>query len=152
MGQATPQATPQVLSSGLTEFDVFDLLPPKVFIDWDYAMRSVENLDPTAEQDGRLPMKGKAAIRVLAEYAAIAHHCSFAPKGTTLAVVVSPPRVWFCPGKAGLHGAFIEEYREDKHGVGVPFYKPDLFDYTNIDARLDAWSFYAGMLTRDRSN
>lgn len=131
----------------MIEFDVF-AMPSKIQIDWEYALKIAENLDALAEQEGRRPIKGKAAVNILGEYAAIAHYCAFAPKDIRLAVIVSPPHVWFCPSKDGLQGGFIEEYNASRHGDGVRFTKePDLFSYTNIDARLDAWSFYAQMLS-----
>jgi hypothetical protein len=130
----------------LIEFDVFDL-SSIVKIDWEYALKITENLDSSAKQENRNPIAGKAAVRILGEYAAIAHHCAFAPKGVMLAVVVSPPTVWFCPSKDGLNGSFIEEYSQARHGEGIRFTKAfDLFQYTNVDARLDAWSFYAQMI------
>lgn len=132
----------------MIEFDVFDI-PSKVQIDWEYALKSVDNLDILAGQESRLPIKGKAAVRILGEYAAIAHYCAFTPESTRLAVIVDPPCVWFCPSKEGLHGAFIERYNLERHGEGMKFTKEsDLFAYTNIDARLDAWGFYAQMLSK----
>jgi|GEM_PF-5120327 len=133
--------------ANLIEFDVFNE-PSKAQINWEYALKVIEDLDTSVYREGRLPIKEKAAIRILAEYAVIAHRCAFAPENARLAVVVSPPHVWFCPSKDGLHGAFIEEYDQSRHGGGIKFTKDnDLFAYTNIDARLDAWSFYAQMLS-----
>lgn len=69
-------------------FDAFDI-PATVQIDWEYALKITEYLDVSAEQECRIPIKGKTAARILAEYAAIAHHCCFPPENTRLAVVVS---------------------------------------------------------------
>jgi len=128
----------------MEEYTIFDGLV-KVHVDWEYAIAVSETLDNPGEEN-RLPISGNAAVRILAEYAAIAHRCAWAPEGTRLAVVVSPPYVWFCPSKDGLHGAFIEEYSVEKHGAGLSYLKSDLFCYTNIDARLDGWNFNASMV------
>lgn len=129
----------------MIEFNVFDE-PSKVQIDWEYALKVAEDLDTSAHQENRHPIKGKVAVQILGEYAATAHRCAFPPEYVKLAVVISPPYVWFCPSSDGLHGSFIEEYDQQRHGSGTRLTKEELFAYTNIDARLDAWSFYAQML------
>lgn len=131
----------------LIKINVLDV-PPIVQVDWEYALEVVKNLDVSAAAENRIPIQGKAAITILGEYAAIAHHSAFAPDNMNLAVVIAPPSVWFCPSEDGLNGAFVEEYKVERHGNGICFVKePDLFAYTNIEARLDAWSFYAQILT-----
>ena len=134
----------------MIEIDLFNSLL-KIQIDWEYAIESVEKLDTSAEKENRSPVKGKAAIIILGEYGAIAHRSSFPPEDTKLAVVISPPSIWFCPSQDGLHGVFFEEYKDSKYGSGIQFTKLDLFDYTNIDARLDAWNFYSQMLIAHNS-
>lgn len=118
-----------------------------VMIDWDYALKAVENLDTLAQKGKRRAITGKAAINILAEYGAIAYRCATPPNNTKLAIVVSPPCVHFCPSRDGLDGVFIEEYKEQKHGkYFLEITKDGLFGYTNIDARFDAWGFFGDMV------
>lgn len=130
----------------MDEFNAFES-QATIQVDWAYALKAVEGLDVSAASEGRVAIQGKAAIRILGEYGAIASLCAFSPKTIKLAIVICPPYVWFCPSKDGLSGVFIEPHRPDRHGGGIRFVKEaDLFAYTNIDARLDAWNFYAQML------
>lgn len=118
-----------------------------VFVNWDYALNAVATLDKYASDENRTPIKGKAAINILAEYGAIAYRCFGVPDQFKLAIVISPPFVFFCPSPDGLDGIFIEDYSEEKHGKSfMDLEKDNLFAYSNIDARLDGWSFAAGML------
>ena len=123
--------------------------PSTVYVDWDYALNICESLDKVGSDDDRLPMTGKTAILVLAEYAAIAHKCAWPPENVGLAVVVCPPSVWFCPKEKGkgLEGLFIEPYSKVRHGEGLEFVKrdPDLLDFCSINARRDGWRFAAEM-------
>jgi hypothetical protein len=115
-------------------------------------LTAVATLDKYASDENRTPIKGKAAINILAEYGAIAYRCSGVPDRFKLAIVISPPHVWFCPSSDGLDGVFIEDYSEDKHGKSfMTSEKDNLFTYSNIDARLDGWSFAAGMVELARS-
>ncbi|MEY3223181.1 MAG: hypothetical protein RLZZ203_2037, partial [Cyanobacteriota bacterium] len=42
-------------------------------------------------------------------YGAIAYKCIYPPKGTKLAIIISPPHVRFCPSSDGLDGVFIRK-------------------------------------------
>lgn len=42
-----------------------------VIVDWDYALKAVENLDTSAQEENRRAIPGKAVISILAEYGAI---------------------------------------------------------------------------------
>ena len=133
----------------IIQLDPFKEITKPVIIDWDYALTAVATLD---KDENRTPIKGKAAINILAEYGAIAYRCSGVPDRFKLAIVISPPHVWFCPSSDGLDGVFIEDYSEDKHGKSfMTSEKDNLFTYSNIDARLDGWSFAAGMVELARS-
>ena len=122
-----------------------------VFVDWDFALSVVETLDKYASDENRNSIKGKAAINILAEYGAITYKAVCPP--TKLAIVISPPFIFFCPSPDGLDGVFIEDYYEDKHGkCFMQLEKDNLFAYTNIDARLDGWAFAAGMVELARMN
>lgn len=117
-----------------------------VFVDWDYALGICKSLDKVDENEKRYPIKGKAAILILAEYAAIAQRCAWPPNNVGLVVVVCPPSVWFCPNEKGLSGMFIEPYSQEKHGNGIEFIgKESLWDFCSIQARLDGWQFFAKM-------
>jgi hypothetical protein len=136
----------------IIQLDPFKEITKPVIIDWDYALTAVATLDKYASDENRTPIKGKAAINILAEYGAIAYRCSGVPDRFKLAIVISPPHVWFCPSSDGLDGVFIEDYSEDKHGKSfMTSEKDNLFTYSNIDARLDGWSFAAGMVELARS-
>ena len=138
--------------SKIFQLDPFSNGKDLVFVDWDYALTAVATLDKYASDENRNPIKGKAAINILAEYGAIAYRCSGVPDRFKLAIVISPPHVWFCPSSDGLDGVFIEDYSEDKHGKSFMISEKDnLFTYSNIDARLDGWSFAAGMVELARS-
>ncbi len=118
-----------------------------VIVNWDYALKAVENLDTTYEEEGRKPLHLKTIIHILAEYGAIAYQCSSVPKELRLAIVISPPIVNFCPSKDGVDGIFIEEYSEEKHGkCFLELTKNELCCYTNIDGRIDGWRFFGGMV------
>ena len=132
----------------MEKFRVFDF-SIDAQVDWDYALKVAQSLDSQAESEGRFPITGKKAIVILAEYGAIARRACSPPDGQTVAVVVCPPSVWFCPSKNGCDGVFIEPYCQDRHGPGLEFAgKDDLFDYTNIEARIDAWRFFAEMCSK----
>jgi hypothetical protein len=130
----------------LIKLPVFDT-PSIVSINWDYALEICSDLDKPAKEEGRARIKGKAAIRILTEYAAIAHRCAWPPPSCGLIIVVCPPSVWFCPNDKQLHGLFIEPYDIEKHGAGLELTnKPDLSDYCSISARLDGWRFSSEMV------
>jgi hypothetical protein len=133
----------------LEELKVFET-PQVVHIDWAYALEICKTLDRPEPDEDRLPITGKAAIVILAEYGAIAHKCSFPPKSVKLAVVVCPPSTWFCPSTDGLDGVFIEQYTPEKFGNGISIEadNPDLFRYGSIDARMDGWEFAAFMVSK----
>lgn len=118
-----------------------------VFVDWEFALNAAKSLDISAEEEGRLPINGKAAINILAEYGVITHKCVYLPENSKLAIVLSPPFVRFCPSVDGLEGIFIEEYEEGKHGkVFLELKKEGLFSYSNIDSRIDGWGFFGDMI------
>ena len=127
--------------------EIIQFDPMSVQVDFDYALKAVKNLDVTAEKENRLPIEGNSAIRILGEYGAIAYRCSWVPQNVKLAIVICPPFFWLCPSKNGLNGIFIEEYEENYHGKGISIEKgKELFSYTNIDGRLDGWSFCTQMM------
>jgi hypothetical protein len=136
----------------LTKIEIFNH-PIEVSIDLPYAIEICQNLDKLLPDEHRLPITGKAAVMILAEYGAIAHRCSSAPEGIKLAVVICHPTVWFCPSHQGLDGVFIEPYQESKHGQGIclEHENGDLFRYGSIEARLDGWEFAARMIKHDRA-
>ncbi len=138
--------------SKIFQLDPFSNGKDLVFVDWDFALSVVETLDKYARDENRNPIKGKAAISILAEYGAITYKAVCPPESTKLAIVISPPFIFFCPSPDGLDGIFVEDYSEDKHGKSfMDLEKDNLFAYTNIDARLDGWSFAAGMVELARS-
>lgn len=137
----------------IIQLDPFKEITKPVIIDWDYALNAVATLDKYASDENRNPIKGKAAISILAEYGAITYKAVCPPESTKLAIVISPPFIFFCPSPDGLDGVFIEDYSEDKHGkYFMQLEKDNLFAYTNIDARLDGWAFAAGMVELARMN
>ena len=138
-------------TSKMVYLDPFSNSKDLVFVNWDFALSVVETLDKYASDENRTPIKGKAAINILAEYGAITYKAVYPP--TKLAIVISPPFIFFCPSPDGLDGVFIEDYYEDKHGkCFIQLEKDNLFAYTNIDARLDGWSFAAGMVELAQKN
>jgi hypothetical protein len=131
------------------QLEPFKEINKPVLIDWEYALKAVENLDKYASDENRNPIKGKAAIAILAEYGAIAYKCIYPPKNTKLAIIISPPHVRFCPSSDGLDGVFIENYTEEKHGkCFLELTKDGLFAYNNIDSRIDGWGFFSNMIWR----
>lgn len=131
----------------MIEINPFKEANKVVSVDWDYALKAVENIDNHADQENRRTIKGKAAINILAEYGVIAYRCASPPENSKLAIVISPPYVYFCPSLDGIDGVFIEEYNQEKHGdFFLELKKEGLFDYTNIGGRLDGWGFFGGMV------
>ena len=117
-----------------------------VFIDWEYALQSVVNLSKTFKNR-------RATVNVLAEYGAISYQCATPPEGSKLAIVISPPIVYFCPSDDGLSGIFIEKYQEEKHGkCYFQIEKTDFSSFSNIHARLDGWQFFANMVSLKENN
>jgi hypothetical protein len=137
-------------SKELIELRVFET-PQTVHVDWDYALEICKTLDRPEPDEDRLPITGKAAIAILAEYGAVAHKCSFPPESVKLAVVVCPPCTWFCPSMDGLDGVFVEQYSPDKFGSGISIEveDTDLLRYGSIYARMDGWDFAARMVQRE---
>jgi len=131
------------------QLEPFKEINKPVLIDWEYALKAVENLDKYASDENRNPIKGKAAIAILAEYGAIAYKCIYPPEDTKLAIIISPPHVRFCPSSDGLDGVFIENYTEEKHGkCFLELTKDGLFAYNNVDSRIDGWGFFSDMIWR----
>jgi hypothetical protein len=136
----------------LEELRVFEA-SQVIYVDWDYALEICKTLDRPEPDEDRLPITGKAAIVILAEYGAIAYKCSFPPESVRLAVVVCPPHTWFCPSTDGLDGVFVEQYSPEKFGSGISIdaEDPNLFRYCSIEARMDGWQFAALMVSRSYS-
>ncbi len=138
------------MTAEFTNLDPFKEINNPVIIDWEYALQVVENLDTSAIKEDRNPIKGKAAIAVLAEYGAITYKAVCPPESTKLAIIISPPYVRFCPSSNGLDGVFIENYKEEKHGkCFLELTKEDdLFAYNNVNSRIDGWRFFSNMVWR----
>lgn len=118
---------------------------------WEYALKAVKDIDVLLPGETRPTIKGKSAIHILLEYGKIAYESSDPPDGSKLAIIISPPFVRFCPSGDGLSGIFIEEYEEEKHGkCFLEIEKTNLFDFCNINARLDGWQFFANMVSLSR--
>jgi hypothetical protein len=132
----------------MSEIRVFDT-PQIIKVDWEYAIDQCRNIDRVESDENRLPITGKAAVLILAEYGSIAYKCAYVPSDINLAVIVCPPCVWFCPSKERLDGVFIEEYSEERFGGGLKLTKIDcdLFSYSSIEARLDGWHFAAWIIS-----
>jgi hypothetical protein len=134
------------MTKDLIELTVFDTART-VGINWAYALEICADLDKPAKEESGTRIKGKAAIKILAEYAATAHRCAWPPPSCGLIIVVCPPSVWFCPNDKQLHGLFVEPYDLEKHGAGLQITnKTDLFDFCSISARLDGWRFSSEMV------
>lgn len=139
-------------TSKMVYLDPFSNGKELVFVDWDFALSVVKTLDKYASDENRNPIKGKAAINILAEYGAITYKAVCPPESTKLAIIISPPHVRFCPSPDGLDGVFIENYKKEKHGkCFFELTKDGLFAYSNVDARIDGWSFAVGMVELARS-
>lgn len=94
-------------------------------------------------------ISAQSASDILIEYGALLHQFCRHPEDTALVVVIDHPSVFFCPLLNGTSGVFIETYSKGKHGDWVMrLHKEDLFDYTNLDARLDALDFRGFMIER----
>ena len=116
-----------------------------VYVNWEYALQLAENIDDSGNR-----IRSKAAINILAEYGSIAYRCAlpqFPGSNNTLAIIIDHPIVHFCPSISGLSGVFIDKYDEENHGVSIRYEKSNLYDYTNINARLDGWDFFGGMVS-----
>ena len=118
----------------------------KVHVDKEHAFKSITGWDVGADAENRLPIEGMAAVRILEEYGKAAHLCA-SVESCNLAIVIDAPSVWFCPSQDGPDGVFLQQYDESIHGPGVEVEKQlDIWDFSNIKARLDGWGFFAQMV------
>jgi hypothetical protein len=121
--------------------------------DWDSALDVASRLDLLASGRGRCLIGGRSALRVLAEYG-FWFYQSAHPGGETdlkLAIVIDKLAVYIVPSKVGKDGVFIGEYCAIEYGDWVKkLTKESLWDFTNINARIDGSSFFADMIAQSQ--
>ena len=130
----------------INPFEGYDL---SVTIDWEYALTIIENIDKIANRENNHLIEGRAVIKILAEYGVTAYKAASVPENTKLAIIISLPYVYFCPSTEGLDGVFIEQYNPEKHGrCLLELRRKQLFDCSNIQAKVDGWDFFSAMVSR----
>ena len=105
---------------------------------------SVDNdcMDKCIEQLGsdRLPVEP-----ILYEYGIIAHRCATSMSNNIfLRIVIDGHDVYFVPNK-DTNEIAISSDRSLTEGWVLSTYKQDIYDFSNIEARLDGWQLFTAM-------
>lgn len=124
-----------------------------VFVsDLDESMVSVSKLDKLEPGDeSRRLIQGKAALLIVAEYGLTLYGCAHPGEGISvpLLVVIDENVVYISVSYPGKMTVFVGAYDEKAHGAWVKkLTKSSLWDFSNIDARLDGWAFHADMVSQ----
>lgn len=121
--------------------------------DWDSALDVASRLDRLKPGEDRSLIKGRIALRIVAEYGLLFYQSAH-PGGETglrLAIVIDDLTVYAIPSEEGVDGVFIGEYWLAKYGEWAhKLTKESLWDFTNINARLDGFSFFADMIAQSQ--
>jgi hypothetical protein len=121
--------------------------------DWDSALDIASKLDRLKPGEDRSLINGRIALRIVAEYGLLFYQSAHPGEETNLklAIVIDEITVYVIPSEEGLDGVFIGEYWLAKYGKWAhKLTKESLWNFTNIDARLDGFSFFADMLTQSQ--
>lgn len=118
--------------------------------DWDKALVAASNLDRLEPEEIRGLIQGKAALLILAEYGLVFHRCAHPGEGVdvSLLVVIDQNVVYIIVSKCEeMNGVLIGEYKAEVHGEWVKkLTKKSIWDFSNIDARIEGLAFFVDML------
>ena len=119
--------------------------------DWDSALTAVSKLDRLEPDETRTRIRGTAAMRIVAEYGLKFYRSAHPGEEThlKLAIVIDENTVYVIPSECGESGVFIGEYWVGKYGKWAKkLTKDNIWAFSNIEAMLDGWAFFADMLRR----
>jgi len=117
--------------------------------DWDSALTAASKLDQLEPGEDRSLIRGKTALLIVAEYGVTFYKAAHPGEevSLSLAIVIDENVVYIIPSRDGLNGIFIGEYRAEKYGEWVKkLTKEGLWAFSNIDARIDGWTFFSEMV------
>lgn len=121
--------------------------------DWQAALDVASRLDLLKPGEDRSLINGRIALRIVAEYGLLVYQSAHPGEetGLKLAIVIDETTVYVIPSEEGIDGVFIGEYWLAKYGKWAhKLTKESLWDFTNINARLDGFAFFADMLTQSQ--
>ena len=119
--------------------------------DWDSALIAASALDKLEPGEDRSLIRGKTALRIVAEYGLRLHLTAHPGEGISLklAIVIDENVVYIIPSKDGEDGVFIGKYSAEKYGEWVKrLTVQDIWGFSNIRAMLDGRDFFAEMVWR----
>ena len=138
----------------MVKWDLSDTAHDFVWIrNWEQAFAAVSKLDQLKSGEDRSLIQGKAALRVVAEYGLMYYKCAVlsSDSGARLRLIIDGNTVYTFLSLDGVAGVFIYPYNAEFHGDWVEkIEKNSLYDFNNVEARLDGWSFYARRLVRSK--
>jgi hypothetical protein len=121
--------------------------------DWDSALDIASRLDRLEPDEDRSLVNGRIALRIVAEYGLLFYRSAHPGEetGVKLAIVIDENIVYVIPSEEGMDGVFIGEYCASKYGDWAhKLAKESLWDFTNINARLDGFSLFADMIAQSQ--
>jgi hypothetical protein len=119
-------------------------------LDWGKALASVSKMETVKPGSIGHLIKGKAAILIQAEYGLTFYKCAHPGAGieVSLLVVIDGDAVYATFGGDSKTKIIIGEYSKASHGPWVKkLAKETLWDFCNINARIDGWELYADILS-----
>lgn len=138
----------------MIKWDLDDTAQDSVWIrNWEQAFAVASKLDQLKPGEDRSLIQGKAALRVVAEYGLMYYKCAVLSSDSEvrLRLIIDGNTVYTFLSLDGVAGVFIYPYNPEFHGDWVEkLEKKSLYDFNNIEARLDGWSFYARRLLRSK--
>ena len=134
----------------MVKWDLSDTAHDFVWIrNWEQAFAAVSKLDQLKSGEDRSLIQGKAALRIVAEYGLMYYKCAVLSSDSKirLRLIIDGNTVYTFLSLDGVAGVFIYPYDAELHGDWVEkLDKNSLYDFNNIEARLEGWSFYARVL------
>jgi hypothetical protein len=118
-------------------------------LDWDKALSAALKLETVKSGTIGHLIKGKAAISIQSEYGIAFYKSAHPGEGVEvpLLIVIDGDTVYATFGGDGKNKVIIGEYSEESHGPWVKkLDKETLWDFCNINARLDGWELYADIM------
>lgn len=123
-----------------------------VFVsDWDEALTVSAKLDRLEPGESRRLIQGKSALLILAEYGLVFYRCAHPGEGiiVPLLIVIDIEGKTVYVSFSACHDmkVFIGKHDPKIHGEWVKkLEKESLWGFSNIEARVDGWAFFADIL------
>jgi hypothetical protein len=118
--------------------------------DWDKALVAASKLETVKPGTIGPLIRGKALISIQAEYGIALYKCAHPGDDieVPLLIVIDGNTVYATFGGDGKTKVVIGEYSEASHGPWVKrLTKDSLWDFCNINARIDGWELYSDILS-----